>query len=278
MRQAGTSRIVPAAGNLVLLGAAFLALAPLLLLLMNAFKPHSAILRNPLSLPRSVDFANFVSAWRDGGLGHGLVNSVLLSGSTILVTVSLGAMAAYPLARRKLRAWKLISLYFLGSVTVPIQIFLFPLFFVYARLGLIGNLFATSLILAAINLPLAIFLLRATIVTIPTELDDAAMVDGAGPWATFWHIILPLMRPGLVTVSIVTWLASWNEFLITSTFQQGQANFTMTLAYWAMNGSITTDQGLLMAGAVLVLVPVLIIFLVMQRFFVAGLTSGAVKG
>lgn len=272
------SGVANAGERAVLLAAAVVALAPLALLVMNAFKPHVAILRDPLSLPRSFDIANFVSAWRDGGLGRGLVNSVLLSASTILITVSLAALAAYPLARRKLRAWKLVTLYFLCSVTVPIQTFLFPLYFVYARLGLVGNVFATSVILSAINLPLAIFLLRATILTIPVELDDAAMIDGAGSWATFWHVIVPLSRPGLVTVSIVVWLASWNEFLITSTFQQGQDNFTMTLAYLAMNGSVTSDQGLLMAGAVIILLPVLVIFLVMQRYFVAGLTTGAVKG
>jgi raffinose/stachyose/melibiose transport system permease protein len=103
-------------------------------------------------------------------------------------------------------------------------------------------------------------------------------MDGAAHWAIFRHVILPLMRPGLITVGVIVLLNTWNEFLVTSTFQQGERAFTMTLGYRALNGSITADQGLLMAGAMIVIAPVLILFFAMQRHFVAGMISGAVKG
>jgi raffinose/stachyose/melibiose transport system permease protein len=138
--------------------------------------------------------------------------------------------------------------------------------------------FATAVILAAINLPLAIFLLRTYIMTIPTELDDAGLMDGAGPFQVFWYIIFPLTRPGLVTVAALVCLNVWNEYLVTSTFQQGENHFTMTLGYLAMNGSISADQGLLMAGGVLVIVPILLVFMGTRRFIIGGLTAGAVKG
>jgi raffinose/stachyose/melibiose transport system permease protein len=159
-----------------------------------------------------------------------------------------------------------------------VQMFLFPLFFVYARLGVVGNPCATALILAAVNLPLAIFLLRTYVMTIPVEIDEAAEMDGATPWQVFWNIILPLIRPGLVTVGIVVGLNAWNEFLITSTFQPGQQNFTMTLGYLSMNNTFSGNQGLMMAGALLVIAPIIGFFLLLQRFFVAGLAMGAVKG
>jgi raffinose/stachyose/melibiose transport system permease protein len=265
-------------GAVMLCFAIAIAVAPLSLLVINALKTQSQIVTNPLALPISPQWHNFGSAWIEGGFSLGLFNSVVLCGCTVAITVFAASLAAYPLARRRTRLWKLIALYFLGCVTVPVQMFLFPLYYVYAGLGLVGNLLATALILAAINLPLAVLLLRANVIAIPIDLDDAARMDGAGHWATFRHVILPLIRPGMITVGVIVLLNSWNEFLITSTFQQGAHNFTMTLGYLALNGSLTADQGLLMAGALIVIAPVLIIFIAMQRYFVAGMMSGAIKG
>ena len=156
--------------------------------------------------------------------------------------------------------------------------FLFPLYFVFAKLGIVGNVIATAFILSAINLPLATFLLRTYVLTIPSEIDDAAFLDGASPIQTFLHIIFPLLRPGLVTVGIIVGLNAWNEFLITSTFQQGQNSFTMTLGYLSMNGTYATDQGAMMAGAFILVAPIILFFIVMQRLFISGMAAGAIKG
>ena len=273
------ARLTPTIMARLLLGLMVLvSLAPLLLVLNNAFKPHGDIVLNPLSLPGSLAPTNFKGAWIGGNFTVGLVNSMLLTGTTVLVTVVCGSLAAFPLARRHIAIWKLVTIYFLCSVTVPIQLFLFPLYFLYARLGLIGNVFATALIISAINLPLSVMLLRTSVLAIPTELDDAAFIDGATPWQTFRYVILPLMKPGCVTVAVIVALNTWNEFLITSTFQQGNAGFTMTLGYRAMAGVMSADRGILMAGACIVIVPIIAFFLCLQRLFVEGMTAGAVKG
>jgi raffinose/stachyose/melibiose transport system permease protein len=196
----------------------------------------------------------------------------------VIITLACASLAAFALARRKIRGWQLITVYFLCATTVPIQLFLFPLYFVYAKLGIVGNFAATALILSAINLPISIFLLRAYVLTIPQDVDDAAFMDGANPFQTFWHVILPLTRPGLITVAIIVFLNAWNEFLITSTFQKGRSNITMTLGYLSMNGTYATDQGALMAGAFILVAPIIVFFLLLQRFFISGMTSGAVKG
>jgi len=266
------------AARLFLLAAILIALFPLFLVALNTLKPHAAIVQNPLALPQRIDFTNFARAWKGGKFSIGIVNSLALSGATVLVTVSFAALAAFALARRKIRGWQLITVYFLCATTVPIQLFLFPLYFVYAKLGILGNVFATSLILSAVNLPLATFLLRTYVLSIPIEIDDAAFMDGANPLQTFRYVILPLMRPGLITVAIIVGLNAWNEFLITSTFQQGQRSFTMTLGYLSMNGTYATDQGAMMAGAFILVAPIIVFFLAMQRFFIAGMTAGAVKG
>jgi raffinose/stachyose/melibiose transport system permease protein len=276
--QTRSSRLSRSAANAFLVGAVLIAVLPLLLVAFNTFKPHPAIVANPLSLPEGFDFSNFARAWNGGKFSTGIVNSLLLSGSTVIITLVCASLAAFALARRRIAGWQLMTIYFLCATTVPIQLFLFPLYFVYAKLGVIGNFFATALILSAINLPVATFLLRAYVLAIPNEIDDAAFMDGANPRQTFWHVILPLMRPGLITVTILVFLNSWNEYLITSTFQKGRSNLTMTLGYLSMNGTYATDQGALMAGAFILVAPIVIVFLLLQRFFVAGMTAGAVKG
>jgi raffinose/stachyose/melibiose transport system permease protein len=270
-------RLSRVTGRAILAMAAIISVAPLLLVVMNAFKSHSEIVLDPLALPDSLTVQNFGGAWRNGNFSVGLANSVILTSSTVLITVIVATLAAFPLARRHIPGWKLLTVYFLCSVTVPIQLFLFPLYFLYATFGLVGNLFATAAILAAINLPLAVLLLRTFVLTIPAELDDAALMDGASPWQIFWHVILPLLRPGIITVAVMVALSTWNEFLVTSTFQQGNAGFTMTLGYRAMAGAMGADRGLMMAGACIVITPIIAFFLLLQRFFVGGMTAGAVK-
>jgi raffinose/stachyose/melibiose transport system permease protein len=273
-----SSRLAAFSASTFLGLAVAISLAPLLLVVNNAFKPHVAIVENPLSLPTAVGTGNFSAAWQGGNFSVGIVNSVLLTGTTVLVTLVFASLAAFPLARRRIAGWKLVTVYFLCSVTVPIQLFLFPLYFLYARLDLVGNVFATAFILAAINLPLSILLLRSYVLTIPVELDDAASMDGASPWQIYRYIIMPLLRPGLVTVAVVVALNAWNEFLITSTFQQGNSGFTMTLGYRAMAGVISADRGVMMAGACIVVLPIIVFFLLLQRLFREGMTAGAVKG
>lgn len=278
MRDIKQSRVSNLFEMLFLWTAVILVLIPLGLMIVNAFKPHLEILDSPLSLPKDPTFDNFTQAWKGGNFTTGLVNSILISGSTVVIAVGSAAMIAYPLARQKVRNWRFLTFYFLAAVTVPIQLFLFPLFFMYAQLGLVSNPIATAFILAAINLPISILLLRTYVLNIPSELDDAALMDGASKWQIFRFVIFPLMRPGLITVSIIVGLQAWNEYLITSTFQQSNDSLTMTLGYLSINNVILQDRGLLMAGASILVVPIIIFFLAMQRLFIEGMTSGAVKG
>ena len=264
--------------TLILYLLVLIALLPLLLVAINTFKSHADIVINPLAFPNEFNFTNFSRAWKAGKFSSGIINSILLSGTTIVITLTFASLSAFVLARRSIVGWQLITIYFLCATTIPIQLFLFPLYFVYAKLGIVGNVFATAFILSAINLPLATFLLRTYVQTIPSDIDDASFMDGANPIQTFFHVILPLLRPGLVTVSIIVGLNAWNEFLITSTFQQGQNSFTMTLGYLSMNGTYATDQGAMMAGAFILVAPIVLFFIVMQRFFISGMASGAVKG
>jgi raffinose/stachyose/melibiose transport system permease protein len=278
MSAVSTQRAGRIASNLFLWIAVVVVAFPLTLMMINSFKTHAQILDNPLSVPTALNISNYTTAWVAGNFAVGLLNSLIIAGCTVSITVASAALAAYPLARRKIRFSRLITLYFLAAVTVPIQLFLFPLFFAFAQLHLVGNPVATSLILAAVNLPISILLLRTYVLNIPAELDDASFMDGAKKWQVLFFVILPLIRPGLITVSIIVGLHAWNEYLITSTFQQGASNQTIMLSFLSMNNVILTDRGILMAGAAIVVVPIIIFFLAMQRLFIDGVTSGAVKG
>ena len=259
------------------LGAAT-ALFPLALMLMNALKSSLEIVTDPLALPLHVHWENFTHAWRDAQFGSALLNSTLVTATTIVVVCATGAMAAYALARRQVRGWNAISVYFLASTTLPIQLFLFPLYFAYAKLGLIDNVFAVSLIYVAIYSPFSIFLLRTYFLAIPSELEEAAVTDGATRWQVFSRVMLPIVSPGLITVAVITGLNTWNEFLIASSFLQGKQAQTAIVSFYSLGGQYSSDWGEIMAAALVVVLPVIVFFVLMQRRFIEGMAGGAVKG
>lgn len=272
------TRLALVPGHAVLAAFAVTALTPILLVLVNSLKPRQEITRNPLALPSEIDLSGFARAWQYGHFATGFPNSLLLTGTTIVLVLVTAGPAAYVLARRAIRVVPAVGIYFLMAMTVPIQLFLFPLYAAFAQLGLLNNVVAVGAVIAALNLPLAILLLRTYFEQIPEELMEAATVDGASTWMTFWHILLPIVRPGLITVSIIAGLNAWNEYLITSTFLQDRGSLTATLGFLTMNGTFTTDQTAMMAGAAILIVPVAVLFLIGQRFIVDGLASGSVKG
>ena len=221
-------------------------LFPLYLVLINAFKSHADIVANPLSFPLELYWQNFTKAWKNGHFGQGFLNSLRLAAITALIVLTASSLAGYVLGMKKFRGQKLVHVYFLMAMTVPVQLFLFPLYGALAKLGLIGSVYAVCFIIAAVNMPLA--------------------------------VMMVMVRPGMITVAVLIILNAWNEYLISSTFLQGEENFTVTLGYLTLNGaSVTFDQGMKMAGALMIIVPILIFFLSLQRYFVDGLANGSLK-
>jgi raffinose/stachyose/melibiose transport system permease protein len=196
---------------------------------------------------------------------------------TIIVVCATGSMAAYALAYKKVRGWRAISVYFLASTTLPTQLFIFPVYFAFVRLGLIDNVFAVSLIYVAIYSPFSIFLLRTYFLAVPPEVQEAAIIDGATLWQTFSRVMLPIVSPGIITVAVIIGLNTWNEFLIAYTFLQDKAAQTAIVRFYLLGGQYSSDWGEIMAAALIVVVPVLVFFILMQRRFIEGITSGAVK-
>jgi raffinose/stachyose/melibiose transport system permease protein len=262
----------------ILIGVALsAALLPIALAVLNALKTTAEINLDPLALPVQLRWDNFSAAWRDASLGSSLLHSAEVVVLTIVMVCATAAPCAYVLARRTGRGWRFLNFYFMASITVPVQLYLFPLYFLFARLGLVNSIPAVALIYTAMFSPFAIFLLRTYVLAIPPALEEAAQVDGATPWQTFIHVILPMMRPGLLTVAIIVGLNAWNEFVIAVTFLQNEGNVTAVVKFYNLTGQYSTDWGEMLAAALIIVLPVVIVFVLLQRQFIEGMTAGAVK-
>jgi raffinose/stachyose/melibiose transport system permease protein len=216
-------------------------------------------------------------AWRWGEFGQGFINSILLTGTAIVVILFCSSTMAYVMAKNRIRIVPVLIVYFMVAMTIPIQLFMFTLYSMISRLRLLGNLHIAGMLHAALYMPTAVFLMRTFFLRIPRELEEAARIDGASSWQIFTQVMLPVVSPGLVTVAIIVGLMSWNEYLLTATFLQTQ-NRNATLGYLSMNGTFTQNMGVMMAGAMIMILPVMVFFLRVQRLFIDGLISGSVKG
>ncbi|MGI8484521.1 MAG: carbohydrate ABC transporter permease [Thermomicrobiales bacterium] len=257
---------------------AVFALGPLVILGFNSLKGRAEIGRNPLGFPTEFLWQNYPDAWRIGNFSTTMQNSGILVGITVVGVLVLGGMAAYSLAKLDLPGAGVVMLYLLIGSSLPIQLFLVPLFFLWQKLGLVNNLPGLSLIYIAINAPLAIFLLRSYMVQLPSDFEDAARIDGANEWKIFTQIIIPLSWPGFLTVGLVVSLAVWNEFLLATVFLTDQSKFTVVTSYYNFTSRFSRDWGLTSAAAMMMIVPIIVIFLSLQRKFVEGLTQGGLKG
>lgn len=276
-------RLIEGRATLILTHAALALLAlitlfPIALLVLNSVKPAAQIVQNPLAWPEVFRWDNFTRAWSDARFSRTMLNSTLVAGMTIVLVCTTGSLTAYVLARRKIKAWKLVTFYLLATTTAPIQLFLFPLYFGFARLGLINNMAAVSVIYTAIWSPFAIMLLRTYFMAVPKELEEAALVDGASHWQVFRRVMLPIVSPGILTVALIIGLYSWNEFLIALTFLQSADSATAITSFFLLSGRYSNDWGEIMAAALVITLPVVVLFVLLQRRFIEGMAGGSVKG
>lgn len=250
---------------------------PLLILLFNSVKTNAEIGLNPLGVPQTIVFENFGNAWEQGEFATTAGNSVIMVVSTVTVELVLGGLAAYSLARKSPPGADIFMLYMLVASTIPVWLYLVPLFFLWRTLGLINNRIGLILIYAALNAPLTIFLLRSYMVGLSSDFEDAARVDGANEFQVLTRIVLPLTWPGFLTVGLVVGLGVWSEFQIALIFINDPKLFPVTTSFFKFTDRFSRDWSLTSAGAVLMIFPVLVLFLALQRRFIDGLTQGGVK-
>lgn len=251
---------------------------PLILMLINSFKSRIDIANNPLSLPFTLEISNYISAWKHGRLGSALYNSLFLTFFTLIITIITSCMSAYALTKKRMRYWKGLSIYFLICNTIPKQLFIIPLFFILQRLNLINSRMALAFIYSAVFTPFAIFLLRTYFLQINPEIENSALMDGANSRQIFIYILMPIVQPGILTVSLIVGLWCWNEFLFAVTFLQNDNFYTVSVRFYSFTSRYVTEWGNMMAFAVIITVPIIIFFVFLQKKFISGMTAGGVKG
>lgn len=264
--------------KLLLVGVALFWLMPFVVIFLTAIRGQGDMIRNGIfSWPEELRWDNFAAAWDTGRFNIYFRNSLFL----ILVKVPLGlliaSLAAYPLAKMKFRGSDTVFILFLVGLAVPIQVTLQPLLIMMSSLGIANTLWALIPPYLAFGLPFQIFVMRGFFRILPNELIEAARVDGASEMGIFFRIMLPLSLPPLATLAIIDTLATWNEFLIALVLISANSSRTVPIGLMQFQGQYQSQFTLLMAGVLISIIPVLLIFLFLQRYFVAGL-AGSVKG
>ena len=262
----------------VLLLLLLFSLGPLVIMLFTSVKSRTEIGDNPLGWPRHFVWENYSRAWDVGNFSTTTVNSGILVAGTVVGVLLLGGMAAYSLAKLDLAGAGALMLFLLVVSSLPIHLFLVPLFVLWREINLLNTFFGLIVIYIALNAPLAIFLLRSYMVQLPRDFEDAARVDGAGEWQVFAKVVVPLSWPGFLTVGLVVALSVWNEFLLATVFLHEEEKFTVVTSYQNFATRFSRDWSLTSAAAVMMIVPILAIFLTFQRRFIEGLTQGGMKG
>jgi raffinose/stachyose/melibiose transport system permease protein len=253
-------------------------LYPVALMVLTSFKSTPEIFRNPFGLPENWSLDTFRSVWTRAKFGLYLRNSLLITGASALLLLATAAPAAYALARYSFRLKPYLFLFFLAGIMIPIRLGILPLYLLMRDFGLLDTPFALILTYAASGMPMSVFLLSVFFRNLPRELEDAARIDGCNELQIFYRIMLPLVRPGLATVVIVNVVPWWNDFFFPLLFIQSDTWKTIPLGMQIFFGQHLVNWSLVFSGMVLASLPLLIIYLVMSRQFIAGLTAGAVKG
>lgn len=266
--------------ELVAISLGVLVFIPLYLLIINSFKSHAEILRTPLAFPGiDVGVDNILRAVKQMNIGHAYATTFSIGFVAVMIAISFSALAGYALARLEHPVFRLMYWVFLAGILLPIPSLIIPLVFVLKALGLGNTFIGISFAYAAIISPFAIFVYCGFFRTIPRELEEAAFIDGCSPVRAFIQIVLPLMKPVTATLVILQFIYVWNDILFPLVLVNSADYPTVGIALWKFFGSRgRTDLSLLFGGSSLVLIPVLVMFLSFQRFFVKGLVAGAIKG
>jgi len=253
------------------------ALLPLLILVFNSLKSRPELANDPLGPPNVLHFENFSNAWVMGKFSTTTRNSAFLVVSTVTLVLTLGGLASFSLARLNPPGSNIFMALMVVGATLPIWLFMVPLFILWRKLGLINNLFGLVLIYTAMNAPIAIFLLRSYMVQLPADFEDAARVDGANDLQIFTNVVLPLVWPGFLTVGLVVGMGVWGEFQIALIFVTNPDLFPITTSYWQFTSRFSRDWTLTSAAALMMIAPILVLFLSLQRRFIEGLTQGGIR-
>jgi raffinose/stachyose/melibiose transport system permease protein len=262
----------------LLLAVAAVIVVPVAFAVIGGFKDPAQLAADPVGLPNPWVTSNYTETLSSATFWRQMANSTVIAAASTFLVVLFAAFAAFVLARREFPGREAVYTLFTLGLLFPAAVAILPLFILVRDLGLLDNPLGIALPEAAFGLPLTILILRPFFRSIPTELEDAAAIDGCSSFGFFWRVLLPLSRPVLSTVAVLAIVYSWNQFLLPLVMLSTESNWTLPLGVTNFSTQYTTDTARILAYTTLALVPALVFYLFAERQLVGGLTSGAVKG
>jgi raffinose/stachyose/melibiose transport system permease protein len=262
----------------ILLAWAVVVLFPMGIAILNSLKPSlGEVYRAPFALPSAWSFENYAEAWLGANFQGYFINSAIISGLSVIVVTLCASTTAFVLVRMPFKGSGFIFACFMLGVVIPIRLALAPLFVVVKTLGLLDSVWGLVFVQSASMMPVAVFILTAFLKSVPAELEEAAKMDGALPFEIYWRVVLPLIRPALATVALLTFVSAWNEYFLPLIFLTSESKFPITLGIAQFRLQFDVQWHLMFAGIMIMLVPTIIAFLLASRQFIAGLTQGGLK-
>jgi raffinose/stachyose/melibiose transport system permease protein len=255
-----------------------LVVAPCAFLALGSFKSVEEFFANPFGLPEHFGFANYRRAWSEASVSTTLRNSVIVTGCSVLLSTAVSCLASYAIGRLPFRgrlAWRLL---FVGGLIVPVQLIMIAIFIIMRWLGILDTLTSLIIVYTTFGIPLGVLVLVGFFAALPKELSEAAVIDGASQFQTFLRVILPLARAAIFTVIILNGVWMWNDFFVALVLTTRPKVATLPLGILNFFGVYSTEWGLIFASVVIAALPVVVLYLLMTKRFIAGLTAGSVKG
>ncbi|NBJ11873.1 carbohydrate ABC transporter permease [Microvirga arsenatis] len=263
--------------QVILIANSFIMLYPVVVMVLSAFKTTGEIFEHPFALPDFTQVGNFAKVLGETSMPTYFVNSILVTGASVILILVLGTMAGYAVARYESRTNTIILLFFLAGLMLPLKLAVIPLFILLRDLGLLDSRWSLIVTYTAIGLPSAVFIMAGFLRTLPSELEDAARIDGASEPRIMWSVMLPLARPPMAIAAIQNAVPIWNDFFFPLVFIQTDARKTLPQGLTTFMGEYTTDWGMLFAGLTIAAAPITLLYIALSRQFIQGMTAGAVK-
>jgi raffinose/stachyose/melibiose transport system permease protein len=254
-------------------------IAPIFIIFNYSFKTMRELyIGNPLALPQNPSFQNYLNAFEKLNLSATFFNTVFYTAASVCILAFVCGSAAWAIARNKKKIYKFVYFYFIIGILIPAQALFLPIYIVGYRTGLVNTRLGVILMFVASNISFGIFLMTSFMSTVPIELEEAARIDGCSIYRTYFSVVLPLLKPVMATLVIMQSFQIWNDYLMPSLFVSNQKLKTMTVAIQALFSQQTSDYSTAFAAIVLSVLPVTILFVSLQKYFIKGMTIGAVKG
>ncbi|MBP1754545.1 MAG: ABC-type sugar transport system, permease component [Firmicutes bacterium] len=263
--------------HLFLIIVAFFQIVPIVIITFNSFRTDKEIKKFPIGFPTQININNFIDAWKIGGYARAYLNSITVSIITTLIVLLFAMLMGYFIAKTKIRIKNFLIIYFGVAMSIPLLSYLAPLYYGFSEMNLVNSHVGLILIYIAMNLPFNILLARTYILGIPNELSEAAVIDGCTTFQIIGKIIFPLSKPIATTIALIAFVSTWNEFTVANTFLQDTVLKTVSTRYVLFVAEKGSNLAMIFTAGMISMIPIVFVFVLLQNYFVEGMTAGSIK-